>query len=418
MIAIGGGVAIGWDFDLRYDRFRVYPKKSAIEKMIYFLWIALPVNLGPIHGNAMAKDISSNKYLHPTVPSTVIESLRGLLVRYSTVIPLSSCHVYSLFKLGTEDRYWVRITPMAARDIAYWRTIALLLLQYPHLFGALIDNLRDDKRTGCYMNTDGCTSIGGGGTVTSIPNWIPGHSSIFFGIRWWHSLEEASLEKLHALLLADAEPDTESGERALKTVSGFQLNIVDENKTLLMIHINVREFTVTCAGLWIHITLLADKVTDIGGDKTACLCWIIKHKATNFMADRILKITSLICYRFRVQIKDHKIAGKVLFQPDWLSRAQGISNLDPPIDFGPVHEEDHFFQMIQDGCEGDYTKLCRIVLQRCLTTNSYISFTELYKTVSIMAKYAHNYKPPHNPAIIKFLDAIQIKHGSAPLDNV
>ena len=52
-IAIGGGVAIGWDFDLRYERFRVYPKKSAIEKMIYFLWIALPVNLGPIHGNAM-----------------------------------------------------------------------------------------------------------------------------------------------------------------------------------------------------------------------------------------------------------------------------------------------------------------------------------------------------------------------------
>ena len=106
-IALGGGVAIGWDFDLRYDGFRLYPKKSAIEKMIYFLWIALPVDLGPIDGNPSAKDPQPNEYLHPTVPSTVIESLRGLLVRYSTVIPLSSCHVYSLLKMGTEDRYWV-----------------------------------------------------------------------------------------------------------------------------------------------------------------------------------------------------------------------------------------------------------------------------------------------------------------------
>jgi hypothetical protein len=81
------------------------------------------------------------------------------------------------------------------------------------------------------------------------------------------------------------------------------------------------------------------------------------------MADCTLKITSLICYRFRVQIKDHKIAGKVLFQSDWLSRAQGVSNRDPQIVFVPVHEKDHFFHMIQDGYKGDYTKLCRIVLQ-------------------------------------------------------
>ena len=86
--------------------------------------------------------------------------------------------------------------------------------------------------------------------------------------------------------------------------------------------------------------------------------------------------------------------------------------------FGPVHEEDHFFHMIADGCDGGYTKLCRIVLQRCLTTNSFVSFTELYRTVSIMAKYAHNNETPRNPAIIKTLDAIQLKHGSAPLGNV
>jgi hypothetical protein len=173
---------------------------------------------------------------------------------------------------------------------------------------------------------------------------------------------------LHKLLLKDAKPDSETGDKALTTVSGFQLNIVDEKRANLPADTHKR------AGLWIYITLLADKVMVIGGDNTACLCWLIKPKATNFMADRILKITSLLCYRFHVQIKNHKIAGKVLFQPDWLSRAQGISNLDPPVDFGPVNNEDHFFEMIADGCNGDYNKLCRIVLQRCLMTNSFVSF--------------------------------------------
>jgi hypothetical protein len=37
-----------------------------------------------------------------------------------------------------------------------------------------------------------------------------------------------------------------------------------------MIQINVQEFTVICTGIWIHITLLADKVTNVGKDDTAC----------------------------------------------------------------------------------------------------------------------------------------------------
>jgi hypothetical protein len=141
---------------------------------------------------------------------------------------------------------------MAAREMVYWRTIVHLLLQYPHLFGALIDDLRDDKRTGCYMNIDGCISIGGDGTVTSTPNWIPGHSSIVFVIRWWYALEQTSLGRLHALLLQDAEADIVSDVKALKTVIGFQLTIVDENRSNLLIHINVREFIDTCGALDPH----------------------------------------------------------------------------------------------------------------------------------------------------------------------
>ena len=49
-----------------------------------------------------------------------------------------------------------------------------------------------------------------------------------------------------------------------------------------------------------------------------------------------------------------------------------------------------------------------------MITHSYISFRELYRTVSIMAKYAQQYRPPNEPTVIRILDAIQYKHGSAP----
>jgi hypothetical protein len=414
---LGGGVAIGWDFDLRYNRFSVTPKPAAMDKLVKYLFLELPTDLGPLDGHVLDKDPLTNKYIRPSIPCKTIETLRGLLCRYATVIPLATCHVYSFFQMGIENKDRVKLSPMAARDIAYWRTIILLVIQYPHLFGARINNLRLDRITSCYMNTDASTSIGGGGTLTMTPNWIPGRSSIFFVVRWWHDAERASLDKLHAVLLSDLDISTTDKEKALKNVSGFQVMVTSDDNHRLMIHINIREFTSTNCGIWIHITLLADKVTDIGGDNVACLCWLIKHKATNFMADRLLKITSLLCFRFRVQIIDHKIKGSLLYQPDWLSRAEGLNYLDPPEDYGPLQDETHFFQTIEGGCGNDYRKLCRIVLQRCMITHSYISFRELYRTVSIMAKYAQQYRPPNEPTVIRILDAIQYKHGSAPTNQ-
>ena len=99
----------------------------------------------------------------------------------------------------------------------------------------------------------------------------------------------ASLDQLHAALLNDLDIRVTDKEKALKNVSGFhQVMVTSDDNHTLMIQINIREFTSTTCGIWIHITLLADKVTDIGGDNVACLCWLIKHKATNFMADRLL----------------------------------------------------------------------------------------------------------------------------------
>jgi hypothetical protein len=316
--------------------------------------------------------------------------------------------------MGIESKVRVKLSPIASQDIAYWRTIILLIIQYPHLFGTIINNLRWDRISGCYMNTDASTSIGGGGTLTMAPKWIPGRSSKFFVIRWWHDKERASLDQLHAALLNDLNIRGGDKEKALKNVSGFQVMVTSDENHVLIIHINIREFTSTTCGVWIDITLLADKVTDIGGDIVACLCWLIKHKATNFMAGRLLKVTSLLCFCFRVQIIDHKIKGSLFYQPDWLSREEGLNYLDPTEDYGPLEDETNFYRKIENGCGNDKWKLCRIVIQRCMITHSYISFRELNRTVSIMAKHAHHYRPPNEPTVIVILDAIQYKHGSAP----
>jgi hypothetical protein len=111
---------------------------------------------------------------------------------------------------------------------------------------------------------------------------------------------EGELDQLHAAMLNNLDIIVADRERSLKNVSGFQVMMTSDDNHILMIHINIREFTSTTCGIWILITLIADKVTDIGGVNVACLCWLIEQKSTNFMAYRLLKITSLLCFRFRV----------------------------------------------------------------------------------------------------------------------
>jgi hypothetical protein len=53
---LGGGVAIGWDFDLRYSHFRVGPKREALLKMVYALFVSIPTHLGPLTGGTYDKD--------------------------------------------------------------------------------------------------------------------------------------------------------------------------------------------------------------------------------------------------------------------------------------------------------------------------------------------------------------------------
>jgi hypothetical protein len=74
---LGGGVAIGWDFDLRYSHFRVGPKREALLKMVCTLFVSIPIHLGPLKGGTYDKDDTTGEFVHPLASSHAIESLRG-----------------------------------------------------------------------------------------------------------------------------------------------------------------------------------------------------------------------------------------------------------------------------------------------------------------------------------------------------
>ena len=120
--------------------------------------------------------------------------------------------------------------------------------------------------------------------------------------------------------------------------AGFQISPSGETS----IHINVLEFVGSCCAFWLVIAIIADNLVDLGGDNTTTLCWMIKHKASNYVADRLLKIMGLLCIRFCVQNTDHKVPGKYFRQPDWLCRCQRLDYLEPPDMDVPRTNEDYY----------------------------------------------------------------------------
>jgi len=242
--------------------------------------------------------------------------------------------------------------------------------------------------------------------LTDSPEWIPGISSLFFVIRWYHADEIDSMQVLQQFLL-DAEhiPD-ELLPTIISCSAGFQVT----DNGILVHHINVREYVAACYGLFLFGYFLRDSIVDFGGDNTTCLCWLVKHKAKSMVADRLLKILSLFCFRMCIQINAHTIPGAELHLPDWLSRSHDLDDMDRPDRFQNNHISDDtiYFAALQSGCDADYQALCRMIIQRCLTAHTWIQLHELLATVTSLATHAHTYRHPDRPFILKMLDSVHI----------
>jgi hypothetical protein len=147
-----------------------------------------------------------------------------------------------------------------------------------------------------------------------------------FVIRWYHADEIASMQTLQQLLLEAENITAELLPTIISCSAGFQ---VTDNRTLVH-HINVREYVAACYGLLLFGYYLRDSTVDFGGNNTTCLYWLVKHKVKSMVADRLLKILSLFCFRMCIQSNAHKHPGAELHLPDWLSRSHDLDDMDRP----------------------------------------------------------------------------------------
>ena len=73
-------LAIGWEFNLRFDRWYAQPQKKALKKLVYYLF----TRYDPVDS---------------TITSQDLETLTGLLCYYTAgLIPVAGSYVYSLFQ--------------------------------------------------------------------------------------------------------------------------------------------------------------------------------------------------------------------------------------------------------------------------------------------------------------------------------
>jgi hypothetical protein len=144
--------ALGWVFDLRNDRWFVAPKKEKLLKLFYFLFVAIP----PTATTAVSKDI---------------EILAGLLNWYMAVLPLGRCFTHSLFQLA---HYWsveVTLSPVAQRDLAFWRALVLVAFTHIELVGAPISSLWRGSAPSRFIHTNASTGVSGGGILSAENAW-------------------------------------------------------------------------------------------------------------------------------------------------------------------------------------------------------------------------------------------------------
>ena len=300
---------LGWYFDLHYDRWFVEPKNEKLLKIFYFLFIAIPPTA-------------------TTATSKSIEIISGLLNWYMSALPFGRCFTHSLFKLGHKWKHVVDLSPMAIRDLSFWRALILSALTDISILGAPISSLCLNLLPSWFIHTDASTGIGGVGFLSSMNGWICNHNNPIFVLRWTFD-ELQAIKLIHQKTQAT---DTQMQEVNIEEMTKYMVHEQDIQLQLISkvrkININILEFASAVYALLLWSFRLRGQVVDIGTDNTACLCWLVKQKATSISADRLLKVLAITCIISNIRLRSHFIPGVHNVIPDYLSRNLEWSFLD------------------------------------------------------------------------------------------
>ena len=111
-------LAIGWEFNLRFDRWYTQPQKRTLKKLVYYLF----TRYDPVDS---------------TITSQDLDTITGLLC-YCTagLMPVMGRYVYSLFQSKRmrhlDDQNLVVLSGAARYDLVWWKAIVYAVHQ--HLF--------------------------------------------------------------------------------------------------------------------------------------------------------------------------------------------------------------------------------------------------------------------------------------------
>jgi hypothetical protein len=380
--------ALGWHFDLHYDRWFVAPKHEKILKIFYFLFVAIPPTA-------------------TTATSKSIEIISGLLNWYMSAIPMGRCFTHSLFKLGHKWKHVVDLSPMAIRDLSFWRALILSALTDMSILGAPITSLCLNLLPSWFIHTDASTGIGGGGFLSSMNIWTCNNRNPIFVLRW--TLEE--LEAIKLIHEGAQATDTHMQEVNIEDMTKFMVQAQDTELNLQTrvrkININILEFASAVYALLLWSFRLKGQVVDIGTDNTACLCWLVKQKAQSISADRLLKILAINCIISNIRIRSHFIPGVNNLIPDYLSRNLEWSFLDQTQEAVRLagRTQDNFTTLL---VEETYThqQLCRAIIHRSLTIDQPLAVTELLATVTALQRHTAGVIDINEPMLMAHLDSL------------
>ena len=369
---IGRLVALGWEFDLRYSEWCVFPKVEKLEKMAHWLF------------NVVGEDDVQTSLL-------TLQQLCGLLCWFSAGIPFGKSFVYSLFQCRRTKGGKVFLHQAAQRDLTFWRALIRMALESPLLVACPLQIIRTDRKPERFIVTDACTGTGGGGWLSSSPAWTGDGSCLFFILRWTGEEKKSIARNLAPI----GTPQTDEEWSVIRQSMRFYgvASNADGGNLGGRLSINVLEFAAAVYAVTLFAPKLQERVVSIGTDNTACLCWLVRNKASSGAADSLLKLLSLVCTIYNIKLGAYHIPGALNFLSDWASRVTGVEEYDPHdcLRFVDTEDQMSFLETLQatagepGGRPGETRRrVCRAIISRLLVQEDELSIQLLIGLIATL----------------------------------
>jgi hypothetical protein len=359
------GDVIGFTCDLTQGT--IGPKRKSLVKMFYLLFVVLPA------------DVCSEER-HILVPTERLHSLTGLLQFFSTGVAASSGFLRALHSSIQHDRPLSLLNVSAKRSLGFWRALIFMAIQHEGGFEQRVENMSRYLRPTRRLTTDACTTIGGGaylafweggsGRQVIVPGseaeweWLlrlrpttpPGRFAYPWNSALPHLFSAAptspsnsdldsppptqgylSVAQYSGALVGESAPRERTVDHGLCCEIGFIRWTHDELAMFqrCSVSINLLEYFVAALYLIGWVESLEGQVVEVVIDNTTAVSWFAKNRGGGAIAENLVIIMTMFCYRHGIITSPFHIAGVDNVFADRLSRDTSLQEdyepVSPPV---------------------------------------------------------------------------------------